>query len=95
MEFADPLISFAAVAAVTERLRMMTGIYVLPLRHPIEAAKNMATLARLSNDRFSVGIGAGWLKEEFDQMGVAFNTRGQRMDEMLTIMRGLWSGKPV
>ena len=95
MEFADPLISFAAAAAVTKRLKMMTGIYVLPLRHPIEAAKNMATLARLSNDRFSVGIGAGWLKEEFDQMGVAFNTRGQRMDEMLTIMRGLWSGKPV
>ena len=95
MEFADPLISFAAASSVTQTLRMMTGIYVLPLRHPIEAAKNMATVARLSENRFSLGIGAGWLQEEFDQLGVGFKSRGQRMDEMLDIMRALWSGEPV
>lgn len=95
MEFPDPLISFAAAAAVTQQLKLMTGIYILPLRHPIEAAKNMATLAKLSNNRFMLGIGAGWLQEEFDQMGIDFSSRGQRMDEMIDLMRQLWSGKPV
>ena len=95
MEFPDPLISFAAMAAVTSTLKMMTGIYVLPLRDPIEAAKNMATLAVLSDNRFSLGIGSGWLKEEFDQLGVDFKTRGKRMEEMLEVMKGLWSGRPV
>jgi probable F420-dependent oxidoreductase len=95
MEFADPLISFAAIASATKRLKMMTGIYVLPLRHPVEAAKNMATLARLSDNRFMLGMGAGWLKEEFDQMGVDFASRGERLDEMLTIQRSLWRGERV
>lgn len=95
MEFPDPLITFAAIAAVTKRLRMMTGIYVLPLRHPIEVAKNIATLAKLSDDRFSLGIGSGWLKEEFDQFGVDFKTRGRRMDESMDIMRSLWTGEAV
>lgn len=95
MEFPDPLISFAAAASVTSTLKMMTGIYVLPLRQPIEAAKNMATLAKLSNDRFLLGIGAGWLKEEFDQFNVDFASRGKRTDEMLDIMRKLWRGDSV
>lgn len=94
-EFPDPLIGFSAVASATTKLKMMTGIYVLPLRHPIEVAKNIATLARLSNDRFSLGIGSGWLKEEFDQFGVEFKTRGKRMDETMDIMRGLWTGDPL
>ncbi|HUH37166.1 MAG TPA: LLM class flavin-dependent oxidoreductase, partial [Spongiibacteraceae bacterium] len=72
-----------------------TGIYILPLRHPVEAAKNMATLARLSNDRFQLGFGAGWMQEEFEQLGVDFASRGRRMDEMLDIMQGLWRGEPV
>lgn len=95
MEFADPLISFAAAASVTTSLKFMTGIYVLPLRHPIEAAKNMATLARLSQNRFRLGVGAGWLKEEFDQLSVDFSRRGERMDEMIAVMQGLWRGEPV
>lgn len=95
MEFPDPLISFAAIAAVTTRLKMMTGIYVLPLRHPVEAAKNMATLSRLSNNRFVLGMGAGWLQEEFEQLGVDFSSRGERLDEMLAIQHALWRGGPV
>lgn len=95
MNFPDPLITFAAIASVTQKLRMMTGIYVLPLRHPIDAAKNMATLARLSNNRFQLGIGAGWLREEFDQFNVSFDSRGQRMDEMIEVMGKLWTGNPV
>lgn len=95
MEFPDPLISFAAAAAVTKTLQFMTGIYVLPLRHPIEVAKNVATLCKLSGDRFALGFGAGWLKEEFDQLGVDFSRRGRRTDEMIDVMRQLWSGKEV
>lgn len=95
MEFPDPLISFAAAAAVTETLQFMTGIYVVPLRHPVELAKNLATLARLSNNRVHLGLGAGWLKEEFDQFGVDFSTRGARTDAMLSIMQDLWRGEPV
>lgn len=95
MEFPDPLISFAAAAAVTHRLNFMTGIYVVPLRHPVELAKNLATLARLSNNRVQLGLGAGWLKEEFDQFGVDFATRGARTDAMLSIMQQLWRGDAV
>lgn len=95
LEFPDPLISFAAIAAATSRLKMMTGIYVLPLRHPVDAAKNMATLARLSNNRFMLGMGAGWLKEEFDQFGIDFDSRGSRLDEMLEIQQLLWRGESL
>ncbi len=95
MEFPDPLISFAAAAAHTQRLKFMTGIYVVPLRHPVELAKNLATLARLSNNRVHLGLGAGWLKEEFDQLGVDFATRGSRTDAMIHIMKALWQGEPV
>lgn len=94
MEFPDPLIAFAAAATVTQRLQFMTGIYILPLRHPIEVAKNVATLDRLSNGRFSLGIGSGWLKEEYDQLGVDFSSRGRRMDESIEILRLLWQGTP-
>ncbi|WP_372750373.1 LLM class F420-dependent oxidoreductase [Litorivivens sp.] len=95
MEFPDPLISFAAAAAVTRTLEFMTGIYVVPLRHPVELAKNIATLSRLSDNRFSLGLGSGWLKEEFDQFGVDFSRRGRRTDAMLEVMRQLWRGAEV
>jgi probable F420-dependent oxidoreductase len=95
MEFPDPLIAFGAIAAATQKLALMTGIYVLPLRHPIEISRNAATLAVLSGNRFKLGIGSGWLKEEFDQFGIDFHQRGKRMDEMMAIMRRLWSGEAV
>lgn len=92
MEFPDPLIAFAAMASVTERLKFMTGVYILPLRHPIEVAKNIATLDQLSEGRFALGIGTGWLKEEYEQFGVDFASRGRRMDESIEILRMLWQG---
>ena len=91
-EYPDMWTATAAMAAVTERLRFVCGVYVLPLRNPIEVAKQAATLAILSQGRFVLGVGAGWMKEEFEIYGVDFATRGRRMDEMLTILRGLWSG---
>lgn len=91
-EYPDMWTSCAAMAAVTTRLRFVCGVYVLPLRHPIEVAKQAATLAILSQGRFVLGAGTGWMKEEFDLYGVDFASRGRRMDEMIEILRGLWAG---
>lgn len=94
-EYPDMWTSCAAMAAVTTRLQFVCGVYVLPLRNPIEVAKQAATLATLSGGRFILGVGAGWMKEEFDIYGVDFTTRGRRMDEMIEVMRALWKGGAV
>ncbi len=91
-EYPDMWTSCAAMAAVTTRLRFVCGVYVLPLRDPIEVAKQAATLAILSQGRFVLGVGVGWMKEEFDIYGVDFKTRGRRMDEMIEVLKGLWTG---
>jgi probable F420-dependent oxidoreductase len=88
--FPDPLITFATMAAVTTRLRFMTYVYILPMREPFTVAKQVATLAMQSDYRFSFGTGAGWNAEEFELLGQDPHTRGQRMDEMLSILRDLW-----
>ena len=88
--FTDPLLSFSAMAAVTTRLKFLSFVYVVPLRDPFMLAKQMGSLARSSNDRFVLGTGVGWLREEFAAIGHDFATRGKRMDEMLTIMRDFW-----
>lgn len=92
-EYPDMWTSSAAMLAVTERLRVVCGVYVLPLRNPIEVAKQAATLSILSKGRFALGVGSGWMKEEFDLYGVDFKSRGRRMDEMIEVMRGLWTGE--
>jgi probable F420-dependent oxidoreductase len=91
-EYADMWTSFAAMAAVTTKLRFTCGVYVLPIRNPIEVAKMSSTLANLSQGRFVLGSGTGWMKEEFDIYGVDFKTRGKRMNEMIDVMEGLWQG---
>lgn len=91
-EYPDMWTSTAAMAAVTERLRFVCGVYVLPLRDPVEVAKQASTLSILSRGRFVLGVGVGWMKEEFDVYGVDFATRGRRMDEMIEVLHGLWSG---
>lgn len=92
-EYPDMWTTSAAMAAVTKRVKFVCGVYVLPLRHPIEVAKQAATLSTLSQGRFVLGVGAGWMREEFDVYGVDFSSRGRRMDEMIEIMQGLWSGE--
>jgi probable F420-dependent oxidoreductase len=87
----DPLITLAYVAAQTQRIQLGTSIYILPLRHPIVAAKLVATLDALSNGRVLLGIGAGWLKEEFDCVEAPWEHRGARMEEAIHVMRLLWS----
>ncbi|HBZ72881.1 MAG TPA: LLM class F420-dependent oxidoreductase [Deltaproteobacteria bacterium] len=95
MPFPDPWVAIAAMAQVTNSLRFATLVYVLPLRDPFEVAKSVGTAAVLSNDRLVLGAGVGWMKEEFDAVGIDFRTRGQRFDEMIEVMRKLWSGRMV
>lgn len=93
LPWADPYVTLAAMGAVTQRLHLTTNIYLAALRDPFTVAKAVSTAAVLTNNRVSCGVSAGWLKEEFDMLGVNFETRGKRLDEMLKALRLLWSGK--
>src|SRR5690349_8941544 len=86
----DPLLALAFAAAVTKTLRLATGILILPQRHPIYVAKELATLDVLSNGRVILGIGIGWLAEEFQALGIPFEERAARTSEMVRAMRSLW-----
>jgi probable F420-dependent oxidoreductase len=86
----DPLIPIAYAAALTTKLKFSTGVIILPQRHPLYLAKQLATLDLLSKGRMMVGIGSGWMKEEFDSLGIGFNVRGARTDESIQAMRAIW-----
>jgi probable F420-dependent oxidoreductase len=86
----DPLVWLTWVAAHTRDLHLGTGILVLPQRNPLVLAKEVATLDALSGGRVELGIGVGWLREEFEALGVPFDGRGARTDEYVEVMRGLW-----
>ena len=91
----DPLVWLTWVAAHTERLRLATGILILPQRNPVVLAKEVATLDRLSKGRVTLGVGVGWLEEEFDAIGVPFGERTARTDEHVAVLRALWGGASV
>jgi probable F420-dependent oxidoreductase len=93
--FMDPLIALSAVAAQTQTIRLGTGVNILSQANPLLLAKQAATLDVLSNGRFMLGAGIGWLKEEFDAMGVPFERRGARYDDYVVAMRKVWSGEVV
>jgi probable F420-dependent oxidoreductase len=88
----DPLIALGAVAAVTDRMQLATGIYLLPLRHPLAIARMTLTLQDLAGGRFMLGVGSGWLEEEFAALGIPFDERGPRFDEALAVLRTAWAG---
>jgi probable F420-dependent oxidoreductase len=88
----DPLVTAGALAAATTRLVMGTAVYVLPLHHPVEVARAVATVHDLSGGRFVFGVGAGWAREEFDAVAVPFATRGARLEESVAVVRALWGG---
>lgn len=90
----DPLLPLAYAAAVTKRIRLATGVVILPQRHPLYVAKEMATLDLLSGGRTILGIGSGWLKEEFEALGLDFHVRGARTDEAIKSLRALWRDNP-
>jgi len=91
----DPLIWLAYVAAAAPTLRLGTCILILPQRNPLVLAKEIATLDHLTNGRVELGIGVGWLKEEFDALGVPWERRGRRNDEYVEALRMIWSGSHV
>jgi probable F420-dependent oxidoreductase len=94
-QFYDPIVTLSWVAAVTERIRLGTSVLVLPMRHPLPLAKELATLQNLSGGRLILGAGVGWLEPEFAALGVPFKERGRRMDEGIAMMRAVWSEDPV
>jgi probable F420-dependent oxidoreductase len=87
----DPLLVLMQVAARTERIRLGTNVYVLPLRHPIAVARMAMTLDVLSNGRLLFGVGLGWLEEEFAAVGIDFASRGGRTREYVRAIRALWT----
>ncbi len=91
----DPLIWLAYVAAAAPTLRLGTCILILPQRNPLILAKELATLDHLSGGRVELGIGVGWMKEEFDALGVPWERRGRRNDEYVEALRTIWSGSHV
>ena len=93
--YPDCWATLGAISAVTRRIRFSVAVYVLPLRNIFEVARATGTLAILSNNRFILGAGIGWMKDEFDIYGVDFHTRGKRFDEQLEVLRKLWGGGMV
>jgi probable F420-dependent oxidoreductase len=87
----DPLVWLSAAAATTSEIRLATGVLVLPQRNPLILAKEAATLDVISGGRVTLGVGSGWLEEEFDALGVEFAGRGDRTDEYIAVMRTLWT----
>jgi probable F420-dependent oxidoreductase len=90
----DPLDALAFLAGHTQRLRLATGVLVLPNHHPVVLAKRVATVDALSGGRLRLCVGMGWLKEEIEACGTEFATRGRRADEQLDVMRLLWEDRP-
>jgi probable F420-dependent oxidoreductase len=93
--FYDAVLSLTWAAAVTKRVRLGTSVLVLPMRHPLPLAKELATLQNFSEGRLILGAGVGWLGAEFAALGMRFDQRGRRLDEGIALMRSVWTQDPV
>ena len=93
--FYDPVLTLTWAAACTNRIGLGTSVLVLPMRHPLPLAKELATLQNLSEGRLILGAGVGWLEAEFAALGAPFAERGRRMDEGIALMHAVWSQDPV
>ncbi len=91
----DPMVTVGALGAVTRRIRFLTQVFVLPLRNPFLAAKAISTADVLSGGRLLLGIGVGWMREEFELAGQPFAARGRRCDEAIEVLRKLFTGEMV
>lgn len=88
----DALVVAAAAAVRTSRLRFATGVYVLPLRHPLVVARALASIDALAPGRVELGVGVGWMRAEFDALGIDFSRRGALADESIQVLKKLWPG---
>ncbi len=93
LDLPDPLIWMAYMAGVTSTIRFGTAVMILPQHSPVVTAKQVATLDHLSGGRVLLGVGVGWLREEFDAIGASFDDRGARTDEYIAAMRELWTAE--
>jgi probable F420-dependent oxidoreductase len=89
----DALSTLAYVAGITEKIRLVTNVYVLPLRHPLQVAREVTTLDVLSKGRVDLGIGVGWYPDEFEAVGVGMDARGEIMDEAIGVLKQVWTEK--
>ena len=94
-DWPDPINTLSLLAGATKNIQFYTSVYVLPARNPMRVAKEIATLSALSGGRFDLGIGMGWMPEEFEAGGQEFRKRGKRADEMIEVMKLLWTGEMV
>jgi probable F420-dependent oxidoreductase len=88
----DPFVTLGWVSGWTSRVGLGTSIVLVPLHNPFHLAKEVATLQELSGGRFTLGVGVGWHRDEFEFMGVQFEGRGRRADEAIRLMRAVWRG---
>jgi probable F420-dependent oxidoreductase len=91
----EPVVALTWAAAATQTIGLGTSVLVLPYRHPLHLAKELATLDQLSGGRLTIGVGSGWLEAEFDALGVSYAQRGARTDEAIDAMRACWGEQPV
>ncbi len=91
----DPLELLAWIAARTQRIRLGTGILILPEHHPLQLAKRVATIDRLSGGRVFLGVGVGWMREELEALGIDPATRGSRTDEGIEALRTIWREEEI
>jgi probable F420-dependent oxidoreductase len=91
-ECPDSMVIAGALAMMTQRIRITTAIYLLPLRHPLQAARAIATAQALSGDRLRIGVGVGWAREEYEAFGIPFEERGARLDEGIDVLRKALAG---
>jgi probable F420-dependent oxidoreductase len=92
--YLEALVTLTTAAAVTSRVRLGTAVLVLPLRQPVLLAKQAASIDALSGGRLELGVGTGWLREEFAALGVPFERRGRLMSSAIELLRDCWTGRP-
>jgi probable F420-dependent oxidoreductase len=93
--FPDTMVAMAAMGTATSTLKLISSIYLLPARPPVIVAKSVATAAILTGYRVELGVGVGWMEEEHNYTGQDFHTRGKRMNEIIDLLREIWSGDYV
>ena len=95
MQWLDPIVTLSLIAGATERVGLGTSVFVIPYRDPVTLAAELAALDVLSEGRLTLGVGAGWMREEFEAIGVPPGERGARTDEHIQVMKVLWTDDPA